>query len=187
MARILGVLMAALLAWNLAATDALAAEGRWRQLENNPSCVVWNSYSIPNVKVTWTGACANGKTQGRGTQDWRYLVNGEWKESKYTGEMKDGKQHGRGVYVWANGDRYEGDWKDGKPYGRGVYVWANGNRYEGNFKDGERHGRGVYVWANGDECDGNWINGRLLGTGNAIKNGQSMKCYLDGNTFKYTD
>ena len=39
----------------------------------------------------------------------------------------------------------------------------------------------------GDECEADWREGRLLGTGNAIKNGQSMTCYLDGNTIKYSD
>ena len=37
--------------------------------------------------------------QGRGAQVWRYLKDGKWKTNKYTGEMKDGKAHGRGVWV----------------------------------------------------------------------------------------
>ena len=42
-------------------------------------------------------------------------------------------EHGRGVYVSANGDRYEGEYRDGMEHGRGVYVWANGDRYEGEY------------------------------------------------------
>ena len=108
MAKVLGVPVAALVAWVLTATAAVA-EGRWQQLENNPSCVVWNGNPQLNETVTWSGACASTKAQGRGTQVWSYLEDDEWKKGEYTGEMKDGKEHGRGVYVWANGDRYEGD------------------------------------------------------------------------------
>ena len=74
----------------------------------------------------------NGKAQGRGTQVWRYLEDEEWKESKYTGEMNDGKEHGRGVYVFAGGNRYEGDYRDGKQHGRGVKVWGLNSKWAGD-------------------------------------------------------
>ncbi len=88
MAKVLGVLVAALVAWALAATVAFAEHGRWQTLENNPSCVVWNVEPQLNLTVMWSGACVNGKAQGRGTQVWRYLEDEEWKETKYTGDMK---------------------------------------------------------------------------------------------------
>ncbi len=117
MAKVLGVLVAVLVAWGrVAQADE---QGCWQALENNPSCSVWNAYPKPSETVTWSGACADGKARGRGTNVWRALINGDWKEKKYTGEMKDGKWHGRGICVTANGDRYEGDWKDGKEHGRG--------------------------------------------------------------------
>ncbi len=155
----------ALLAWTLAATVALAEEGRWQALENNPSCVVWNANPQSNERVTWSGACAEGKAEGRGTQVWRYLEDGDWKESKYTGEMKDGKRHGSGVYVRASGSRYEGGYRDGKKHGRGIYVWASGSRYEGGYRDGKKHGRGVYVWADGDRYEGDFRDGKQHGRG----------------------
>ncbi len=73
MAKVLGVLVAALMAWALAATAVLADhEGRWQQLENNPSCSVWNISPGPKQTVTWSGTCMNGKAQGRGVQVWRF-------------------------------------------------------------------------------------------------------------------
>ena len=39
--------------------------------------------------------------------------------SRYEGDWKDGKEHGRGVYVWADGDECEGDWREGKLLGMG--------------------------------------------------------------------
>ena len=63
----------------MTATAALAEEGRWQQLENNPSCSVWNDNPQSNITVTWSGACVDGKAQGRGTQVWRSLNEGEWR------------------------------------------------------------------------------------------------------------
>ena len=116
MAKVLGVLVSALVVWALTATAVLAEEGRWQPLENNPSCVVWNPYPQPNETVVWSGACANGKAHGRGTLVWRHLQQ----EERYEGEFWTGKKHGRGVLVWANGDRYNGDFSDGELHGRGV-------------------------------------------------------------------
>ena len=142
----------------------LAEDGRWQKLENNPACVVWNGNPHEQETVTWSGACANGKAQGRGTEVWRYFEDGEWKESKYEGGMKDGKKHGPGVY-----------------------VWASGNRYEGDYKDDKLHGRGTYHFANGDECEGDWREGKLLGTGKGWSDSRWMKCYLEGNKIQFTD
>ena len=92
MAKVLGELMAALVAWGSAAQAE--EQGRWQVLEDNPSCVVWNDYPQLNETVTWSGACVNGKAQGRGAQVWRHWEDEEWKGSKYTGGMEDGKGHG---------------------------------------------------------------------------------------------
>ncbi len=72
MARVLGVLAVALMAWALAETAAIAEE-RWQQVENKVSCVAWNPYPKPNETVTWSGACASGEAEGRGTLEVRYL------------------------------------------------------------------------------------------------------------------
>jgi hypothetical protein len=117
MARALGVLVATLMVWGSAAKAD--EHGRWQQLENNPSCSVWNPNPHPRNTVTWSGACVDGKAQGRGAQDWRYLEDEEWKAEKYTGVMKDGKYHGRGVLVTADGDICEGDWREGRLLGMG--------------------------------------------------------------------
>ena len=184
--RVLGVVLA-LLAWMLAATVALAEEPRWQKLENNPDCVVWIDNPQEQETVTWSGTCANGKAEGHGTAVSRYVEDGEWKEDRYEGGMKDGKINGRGVYGWADGDRYEGNSEDGKPNGRGVFELANGDRYEGDFKDCVQHGRGIYVWADGVKCEGDWREGKLIGKGKGWAEGREVKCYFDGNAFRFKD
>ena len=171
MAKVLGVLVAALMAWGSAAQAD--EHGRWQRLENNPSCSVWNEHPDhpdANETVTWTGDCVSGRADGHGNGVWRFLDDGEWRAIEYTGEMRDGKEHGRGVKVYAGGTRYEGDFRDGKQHGHGVLVWGYdgewaGDRYEGEWKDGKQHGRGVWVAANGDRYEGDYRDGKRHGRG----------------------
>lgn len=48
---------------------------------------------------------------------------------QYTGNRKHGKRHGKGIYVYKNGDVYDGEWRKSKKYGKGVYTYSNGERY----------------------------------------------------------
>ena len=65
--------------------------------------------------------------------------------SAYFGEInKDGKMHGRGVFVWPDGDRYEGEWLDGLQKGIGTFISSTGGAYFGNWEAGQPHGRGVF-------------------------------------------
>jgi hypothetical protein len=45
--------------------------------------------------------------------------------------MKDGKQEGEGIMVYASGDEYEGQWKAGLQEGKGTARYATGDVYEG--------------------------------------------------------
>ncbi len=110
------------------------------------------------------------------------------KAFRYNGEFKDGKKQGKGVYVWANGDKFDGDFANdqvsgkgrwefasGGVYvgdvlnaimmGKGVLVSKNGDKFEGVFADGQPNGRGVYVFANGDKYEGNMVAGKMSGSG----------------------
>ena len=107
MAKVLGVLAAVLGAWGSAAQAD--EQGRWQALENNPSCSVWNDHpDHPDASetVTWTGDCVSGRADGDGSGVWRFLDDGEWRAIEYTGEMRDGKENGRGVKVYSGGTRY---------------------------------------------------------------------------------
>ena len=41
--------------------------------------------------------------------------------------------HGKGIYLFNDGDIYNGHWKDNKKHGKGVLTWPDGARYEGGW------------------------------------------------------
>ncbi len=57
--------------------------------------------------------------------------------SKYKGEMKNGKRHGRGVFMRPDGMKYEGEWKNDKPGGQGTLISPDGNRRSGIWENGK--------------------------------------------------
>lgn len=64
--------------------------------------------------------------------------------SVYSGEMKNGKMHGRGVYIWKDGDKYEGEWESGLQHGIGTFIGSEGGAYFGTWKNGKMDGKGVF-------------------------------------------
>lgn len=74
----------------------------------------------------------------------------------YIGEVKDGKAHGHGIGIWANGTAYTGQWQEGKKHGKGIYEYPEGEKFEGDFVKDKRQGFGTYVWKNGDRYEGYW-------------------------------
>jgi len=53
----------------------------------------------------------------------------------YTGQLKDGKPHGRGTMVYPNGAKYVGGWKDGMRHGQGIFTFSDGAKYIDEWKD----------------------------------------------------
>ena len=48
---------------------------------------------------------------------------------------------GYGVHVYADNSKYEGNWKDDKQHGKGTLVTSDGSTYQGMWKDGKKHGQ----------------------------------------------
>ena len=165
-----GIVAAVLMLSTADAQQQKPLEPDW--ITDKNGCRVWNGNPQPNETITWSGACLNGVASGLGVL--QSYLNGKPRD-RYEGELRDGRNNGHGVYVWANGDRYDGEWKDGQSYGHGVFVAANGNRYEGESRDGHMNGHGVYVWANGDRYDGEFKDN--------LRNGHGV--YLAANGDRY--
>ena len=87
------------------------------------------------------------------------------KGTKYVGEFKDGKEHGKGTDAYADGDTYVGEFKDGIVHGQGTYTFVNGDKYVGEFKDGNAHGRGIETFADGSPAkEGIWADDKFVRT-----------------------
>ena len=139
------------------------AQGRW--IGTTDGCVVWNAEPQPNETATWNGPCVYNRANGYGVLIWESVKDGVKLTSRYEGRMRNGKRHGQGLYVRANGARYEGSFKDGRRHGRGVYTDPEGNRYEGEVRDGKPNGFGILLYADGGRYEGNWQDGNPHGHG----------------------
>jgi hypothetical protein len=87
----------------------------------------------------YEGTFIDGKVDKKGKIKLRFLSGDEYAgEYNYT----DGKIHGKGIYIFANGDRYEGDFLQGKMTGQGIKFNANRTIFIGTWKDGKWMGGG---------------------------------------------
>lgn len=107
---------------------------------------------------TYTGELVYGLKHGKGTFVFK---NGD----KYTGDFDSGLFHGKGTYVWADGTTYTGDYVSDKRTGKGTMTWSNGNTYTGDFVEDKIQGKGTYTWADGTVYVGEFVSGYMQGKG----------------------
>ena len=115
---------------------------------------------------------------------------------EYDGEMKNGKRHGYGTYVWKDkknkGTKYVGYHKDNKMHGQGVITFPNGEKYVGRFIYDKYDGEGTYFYKNGTKQEGIWRGGlfvypKKITTKTADNKSQStLKTYDMGHGQKLT-
>ena len=182
----------------LSGWPAAAAEGSWIAVENQP-CQRYNPGPVPGETFTWSGACVDGKTSGRGRGVWRFP---DGKETVFKGEHRAGKRHGHGVVTFSDGSHYEGEFRDGKLDGHGVRTWSNGSHYEGEFRDdqpngqgvmvgpaaryegevrdGKAHGQGVMVYRSGSHYEGEFRNDKLYSGFHVCADGTRRPCSNGG-------
>lgn len=116
----------------------------------------------PDVQISWTGACADGKLDGNG------IFTIAFKGSPvvvYEGTMAGGAENGRGKRVFIskfakyNGETYDGPWRDGLRHGRGLEKYSTGLLVEGEWTSDVLQ---QVFWAaapGGERRAVNWVRG----------------------------
>ena len=139
-------------------------------------------HARPSRELRWplsvTGEWANGTPDGRGVETTR--------GGMYTGEMRDGVRRGEGTFRKVEGEkyisRYDGQWRDGREHGRAMVVDAEGGCFVGTYKDGCKEGRGTYTAADGTVFLGYYVEGRREGVGVTISpNGERLEARYRGD------
>lgn len=81
--------------------------------------------------MEYTGQWINNQPDGKGTLTY---LNG----TIYKGSFKTGCFEGQGTMIWADGSKYIGEWKECKKHGKGIMYNADGTvAYNGKWEDGE--------------------------------------------------
>ena len=129
--------------------------------------------SLPPPSIRHYSSTATYKGEWRANQRHGYgtLSTSSW---TYEGEFQAGKQCGQGQLFLRQSDNsthraYSGDWKNGRRDGVGVYFYTDGSRYEGQWQEGLRHGNGTLFFPSGDTYTGGWDRGQQSGFGSLVK------------------
>ena len=86
---------------------------------------------------------------------------------QYVGEILDGKRHGHGELIFANGDRFVGKFfNDAMRTGKISYI--NKDLYKGEFLNDEKHGQGTYAFNDGTRYKGGFFGGLINGPGELV-------------------
>uniref|UniRef100_A0A3B3DDP9 Ankyrin repeat and MYND domain containing 1 n=1 Tax=Oryzias melastigma TaxID=30732 RepID=A0A3B3DDP9_ORYME len=106
------------------------------------------------------------------------------------GHFVNGLKHGKGKYMWGNGEYYEGLFYKDYRHGSGQYCWPTGHKFTGKFylnrREGyavqglyhtdQRFGPGVLTYPDGQQDVGLWLGKQLF-----------RFCTSVGNVFSLSD
>ncbi|MGQ0676381.1 MAG: hypothetical protein ACT4N4_09915, partial [Rhodospirillales bacterium] len=124
---------AAVFAAGVVLSHARAAD--WVKDPQN-GCATSNPFPNPNESIRWSGGCAGGKLDGKGTLIW----------------FRDGVET----------ERNDGTFHQGEMDGYAVTRYADGNVVHGQYKEGQRHGSFMTVRSGGEHVSATYVEGRLL-------------------------
>ena len=82
----------------------------------------------------YEGNWKNGMKHGHGFKFWGDA--GKYTNNKYIGEWYEDDMEGFGKYEWGDSSFYEGYWQDGYQHGKGIYVFQNGDTLVSQWIDG---------------------------------------------------
>ena len=107
---------------------------------------------------------------------------------KTASEGKNDLKIGCDTYTYSNGSKYTGDWKNGKFHGKGHYTFGEGSFigdiYDGQFRQGEFEGKGIYTWSDERKYDGTWKGSDFWNGAEYSKDKKEIARYSEGKRFK---
>ncbi|MBF0274603.1 MAG: SH3 domain-containing protein [Nitrospinae bacterium] len=163
------------------------SEERGTCIEGN--CTNGTGIFLFDDRAQYSGEFKNGKMEGTGVLSIPFNSkesNSEgveqetiftWPQgSKYTGQWKEGKRFGKGVFEWSDGAMYTGEW-DNVRNGMGTFVWQDGVEYTGEWKNDRMHGKGVMTWPSGKRFEGFWENDIIVNKGSVTLDEEKKQVY----------
>ena len=116
----------------------------------------WKTFGNVNVNTKYTGEIKNGKPDGVGIS-FHPPEGGESRRLKYTGEFKDGRWDGYGTINYPDGHKFVGRFKNWLENGNGTYYFPDGRKMVGEWREGKKWNvTGLYKNGN---IYGKWVNG----------------------------
>jgi len=97
----------------------------------------------------------------------------------YIGDILDTVPHGKGKYVYEDGETYEGDLANGLRHGKGKYTLPNGLIYEGDFVDDKIQGKGKLTYPEGHVYEGDFVD--------YMRQGKWKLTFADGSFYEGSD
>ena len=87
--------------------------------------------------------------------------------SVYIGTIKNGKRHGKGIFVFPDSTKYDGEWNNDERCGYGTLTYPDGSKYEGEWSGNDFHG--IYTSLDGKHYKQYWINGEKISEESIMK------------------
>jgi hypothetical protein len=107
----------------------------------------------------WKNHKKHGENGSLYNKDGKLIYYGKFFNGKPTGAYLTGNsmsEYTFGVINYENGNKYIGELKNGKRHGQGLYLWLDGSAWYGEWADGMRDGYGIYMSYSGEYSTGNW-------------------------------
>ena len=154
--------------------DAIDIENKNPNIENNQNSQIEKEMEtqgeIEKVKLN------NQDDDSFLNNEIKYVENLRIQNAVYTGEVLNGKRHGKGIQVWDDGAKYEGNWENDKSNGYGTFYHTDGDVYQGYWKNNRANGKGVYISSDGGRYEGYWIDD--------VQNGFGTEKWNDGSCYQ---
>ena len=154
--------------------DAIDIENKNPNIENNQNSQIEKEMEtqgeIEKVKLN------NQDDDSFLNNEIKYVENLRIQNAVYTGEVLNGKRHGKGIQVWDDGAKYEGNWENDKSNGYGTFYHTDGDVYQGYWKNNRANGKGVYISSDGGRYEGYWIDD--------VQNGFGTEKWNDGSSYQ---